>query len=128
MNHPLATAADEWDRRWQAEDGRADWLEPEREVIATAEQCHAAGGRVAHQENFAPGGVAEAADEAQYFARGNTLFQNQGDGTFSDISESAGVTMGRWAWGAEFIDFNNDGLDDIFVPNGYITNHTTKDL
>jgi 2-polyprenyl-3-methyl-5-hydroxy-6-metoxy-1,4-benzoquinol methylase len=47
MNHPLATAAAEWDRRWQAEEGRADWLEPEREVIATAEQCHAAGGRVA---------------------------------------------------------------------------------
>jgi ubiquinone/menaquinone biosynthesis C-methylase UbiE len=47
MNHPLATAADEWDRRWQAEEGRADWLEPEREVIATAERCHAAGGRVA---------------------------------------------------------------------------------
>ena len=47
MNHPLATAAAEWDRRWQAEEGRADWLEPEREVIATAEACHAAGGRVA---------------------------------------------------------------------------------
>jgi tellurite methyltransferase len=47
MNHPLATAADEWDRRWQAEEGRADWLEPEREVIAAAERCHAAGGRAA---------------------------------------------------------------------------------
>ena len=40
-------AAAEWDRRWQAEDGRADWLEPEREVIAAAEHCHRAGGRVA---------------------------------------------------------------------------------
>jgi tellurite methyltransferase len=47
MNHPLATAATEWDRRWQAEEGRADWLEPEREVIAAAELCYAAGGRVA---------------------------------------------------------------------------------
>lgn len=47
MNHPLATAAAEWDRRWQAEEGRADWLEPEREVIATAEACYASGGRVA---------------------------------------------------------------------------------
>jgi 2-polyprenyl-3-methyl-5-hydroxy-6-metoxy-1,4-benzoquinol methylase len=47
MNHPLATAAAEWDRRWQAEDGRADWLEPEREVIAAAERCYAEGGRVA---------------------------------------------------------------------------------
>jgi 2-polyprenyl-3-methyl-5-hydroxy-6-metoxy-1,4-benzoquinol methylase len=47
MNHPLATAAAEWDRRWQAEEGRADWLEPEREVIAAAERCHAMGGRAA---------------------------------------------------------------------------------
>ncbi len=47
MNHPLATAATEWDRRWRAEEGRADWLEPEREVIAAAERCYNAGGRVA---------------------------------------------------------------------------------
>ncbi len=47
MNHPLATAAAEWDRRWQAEAGRADWLEPERDVIAAAERCHKDGGRVA---------------------------------------------------------------------------------
>lgn len=47
MNHPLATAAAEWDRRWQVEEGRADWLEPEAEVIAVAEGRYAAGGRVA---------------------------------------------------------------------------------
>jgi tellurite methyltransferase len=47
MTHPLATAAAEWDRRWQAEEGRADWLEPEAEVIAVAERQYAAGGRVA---------------------------------------------------------------------------------
>lgn len=47
MNHPLATAATEWDRRWQAEEGRADWLEPERGVIVAAERCYATGGRVA---------------------------------------------------------------------------------
>jgi 2-polyprenyl-3-methyl-5-hydroxy-6-metoxy-1,4-benzoquinol methylase len=47
MNHPLATAAAEWDRRWQAEEGRAEWLEPEAEVIAAAKACHAAGGRAA---------------------------------------------------------------------------------
>ncbi len=33
--HPLATAVPEWDRRWAIEAGRADWLEPEAEVIAT---------------------------------------------------------------------------------------------
>ncbi len=47
MNHPLATAATEWDRRWQAEEGRADWLKPEPEVIAAAERSYNSGGRIA---------------------------------------------------------------------------------
>ncbi len=47
MQHPLATAAAEWDRRWQAEDGRADWLKPEPEVIAAAGERFDAGARVA---------------------------------------------------------------------------------
>jgi hypothetical protein len=36
--------------------------------------------------------------------------------------------MGRWAWGAIFVDLNNDGREDILVPNGFITNEDTKDL
>jgi tellurite methyltransferase len=46
-NHPLASAVAEWDRRWQDEQGRAEWLEPEAEVVATAGKLHAAGARVA---------------------------------------------------------------------------------
>ena len=87
-----------------------------------------AGGRVTYQRNFATGGVGDVAAEAQYSARGNTLFENQGDGTFRDVSVDAGVTMGRWSWGAEFVDLNNDGAEDIYVPNGFVTNHITKDL
>jgi tellurite methyltransferase len=47
MQHPLATAAVEWDRRWQAEDGRADWLKPEPEVIEAAGAQFQADGKVA---------------------------------------------------------------------------------
>ncbi len=61
-------------------------------------------------------------------ARGNSLFRNRGDGTFEDISESAGVTMGRWAWSSNFVDFDLDGLEDIYVVNGYVTNESTHDL
>ena len=62
------------------------------------------------------------------FAKGNTLLQNMGDGTFRDVSGKANVTMGRWAWGGEFVDVNNDGWQDMVVPNGFVTNHLTKDL
>ena len=38
------------------------------------------------------------------------------------------VLLGRWAWGSNFIDINNDGLEDLFVANGFVTNEDTKDL
>lgn len=87
-----------------------------------------AGNRVTTNENFSPAGGTGAASDLQYFSRGNTLFRNRGDGTFEDVSESAGITMGRFAWGAQFIDFNNDGCVDVACPNGFITNREADDL
>ena len=87
-----------------------------------------AGGRVSYQRKFQTMVGSDRVDHFGYFARGNTLFRNKGDGTFEDASVEAGVTMGRWAWGAEFLDFNNDGWSDIFVPNGYLTNGDSRDL
>ena len=87
-----------------------------------------AGNRITYQNQFKLGD--EAADTAafQRFARGNTMFQNLGNGQFADISEPAGVTMARWAWGSVFADFNNDSLDDIIVANGFITSTDSGDL
>lgn len=61
-------------------------------------------------------------------ARGNFLLENNGDGTFKDVTDDAGVSLGRWTWGARFVDFNNDGFDDLYVPNGFITGPDTGDL
>jgi hypothetical protein len=38
------------------------------------------------------------------------------------------VTLGRWAWCSKFVDFNNDGLDDLLVANGFITTEDSGDL
>ena len=64
----------------------------------------------------------------QRHARGNSLYRNQGDGTFEDVSERLGVTMGRWAWACDFVDLDNDGRQDIYVQNGYITGAALDDL
>ena len=54
---------------------------------------------------------------------GNQLFHNNGDGTFTDVSRKAGVTGGRyagkkmWSVAAAWVDYNNDGLLDLFVSN-----------
>ena len=87
-----------------------------------------AGNRIAYQRRFRPGQSQTSLAEFQRHARGNSLYHNQGDGTFADVSMSAGITMGRWSWGSRFVDLNNDGYPDIVTPNGFLTNQEKDDL
>ncbi|CAN5721242.1 MAG: CRTAC1 family protein [Pyrinomonadaceae bacterium] len=47
----------------------------------------------------------------------NLLYHNNGDGTFSDVSDKSGIAKveGRYSMTATTIDFNNDGWPDIYV-------------
>ena len=56
-----------------------------------------AGNRVTYQRNFKADTSEEMKDKYRYMARGNSLFENVGDGTFRDVSLEAGANMGRWA-------------------------------
>jgi len=53
----------------------------------------------------------------------NILYHNNGDGTFADVTEQAGVSAvdgnGKklWSVGAAWVDYDNDGLLDLFVTN-----------
>ena len=48
----------------------------------------------------------------------NYLFKNNCDGTFSDITNSAGISSdARLTFGVGFFDYNNDGFQDIYVIN-----------
>jgi hypothetical protein len=52
-----------------------------------------------------------------------TLYRNDGDANFTDVSFRAGLgnlTIPFLAWGAGFLDFDNDGLLDIFIANGHV--------
>lgn len=60
-------------------------------------------------------------------AAGNNLFENIGDGKFKDVTASVGGFSGGWAWGGGFIDFDNDGWEDIYTPNGFISGKSMKD-
>ena len=82
----------------------------------------AAGIRITHQADFRPDGDYDDRSAYQKHARGNTLLANNGDGTLVDVTDRAGVARGHWAWGALFVDFNNDGLEDLYVPSGFISN------
>ncbi len=47
----------------------------------------------------------------------NHLFRNNGDGTFTDITEEAGVGDTEWGMGCAAADYDNDGDTDIYVTN-----------
>ncbi|MEZ6116228.1 MAG: VCBS repeat-containing protein [Pirellulaceae bacterium] len=87
-----------------------------------------AGGRVTYQADFKPHSSPEVRRRLQRFAKGSSLLKNQGNGRFTDMSEDANVTLGRWSWSSNFVDLNNDSRDDILVANGYITAEDTGDL
>jgi hypothetical protein len=45
----------------------------------------------------------------------NILYRNNGDGTFTDVTGTAGVAGGGWSVSAAFLDYDNDGRLDLFV-------------
>ena len=45
------------------------------------------------------------------------LFHNNHDGTFTDVTQNAGVANDRWGFGVAVGDFDNDGWPDLFVAN-----------
>ncbi|HXH17761.1 MAG TPA: FG-GAP-like repeat-containing protein [Chitinophagales bacterium] len=47
----------------------------------------------------------------------NILFRNNGNGTFTDISQSAGIVHNAWSVSATLGDYNLDGFLDIYVAN-----------
>lgn len=108
-----------------------DWADADNDGhmdIYIGNMWSSAGNRIAFQQQFKPGSTTEIRSQIQRHARGNTFFKNVPGQPFRDASESAGLTMGRWAWGSNFVDLNNDGWEDIYVANGFMSAPDTGDL
>jgi hypothetical protein len=60
-------------------------------------------------------------------AAGNNLYRNTGGGFFEDVTKAVGGLSGQWAWGGGFIDFDSDGVEDLYTPNGFISGKSMKD-
>ncbi|MDE0018366.1 MAG: CRTAC1 family protein [Candidatus Poribacteria bacterium] len=53
----------------------------------------------------------------EYPGASDTLYRNNGDGTFTDVTARAGLHKGGKGLGTLFTDYNSDGYPDIFVAN-----------
>jgi hypothetical protein len=51
-----------------------------------------------------------------------TLYRNNGDGTFDDVTYPAGLGLNTQylGWGTMFFDFDNDGWPDLLLVNGHV--------
>src|SRR5256886_9718979 len=61
---------------------------------------------------------AEVRNGFHYQFTRNMLHLNNGNGTFSDIGQLAGVARTDWSWSALIADLDLDGSKDIYVTNG----------
>lgn len=51
------------------------------------------------------------------YSRNNLQF-NRGNGLFSEVGLYSGIYATDWSWAPLFLDFDNDGLKDLFISNG----------
>ena len=52
-----------------------------------------------------------------------TLYRNDGGASFTDVYYKVGVanpTVPFLSWGTAFLDYDNDGLLDLFIANGHV--------
>ena len=63
--------------------------------------------------------------EPGQLVQGNDLWVPEARGTgraeFQNMATTLGVDLGGWSWGAQFGDLNNDGSQDLYLVNGYVS-------
>ena len=80
---------------------------------------------------FKEKGIRAYCEPDNFTAQSDTLYRNNGDGTFTDVTKTAGIynTTGK-GLGVVWGDYNNDGTPDIYVANDSTENlfyHNTGD-
>lgn len=59
----------------------------------------------------------------------NFLYKNNGDGTFDDVSEIAGISLiSHLSFASAWIDINNDGYQDLYISNDKIEQETFRNI
>jgi hypothetical protein len=57
----------------------------------------------------------------EYMREGNFLWKNNGDLTFTDVARETGTHDTGWGWAGKFFDYDNDGWQDLYVVNGWVS-------
>src|ERR1017187_9082546 len=102
-------------------DGRPD--------VLISNMWSACGQRIVNDPAFGPAKQSPALrDVYRRHVKGNSLFHNSGDGTFTYTGDTQGIEMGHWSWSCDACDFDNDGTPEIYIACGMLTNNSRTDL
>ena len=106
----------------------ADFDNSGNQDIYVANMWSAAGIRISQQPTFQEKDPGQVRALYRQHAQGNSLYRNQGNGQFINVSSQTGVEMGGWAWSSDAWDFDHDGYTDLYIANGYVSGPDTRDL
>ena len=102
-------------------DGRPDLL--------VSNMWSACGQRIVNDPAFGPVAQDPSLREAyRHHVKGNSLYHNSGDGSFTYAGDSQGIEIVPWSWSCDGCDFDNDGVPEIYIACGMLTNNGTTDL
>ncbi|MBC3787186.1 VCBS repeat-containing protein [Spirosoma utsteinense] len=58
----------------------------------------------------------------------NMLQVSNGDGSYREVGQLAGISNTDWSWSPLFADYDNDGWKDLYITNGYVRDYTNQDF
>ncbi|MDC0325423.1 VCBS repeat-containing protein [bacterium] len=57
----------------------------------------------------------------------NTVYVNEGDASFTEVAQYAGLSATEWSWSPVFMDVDLDGFEDILIGNGHAQDNLDMD-
>jgi len=87
------------------------------------------GQRIVNDAAFGPARKDPSLREAyRHHVKGNSLYRNNGDGSFTYTGDSQGIEIGPWSWSCDGFDFDNDGSPEFYIACGMLNNGGPTDL